>query len=299
MELISRRELNSRGVTDGEIRAAAKAGSIEPIRRGFYVDGSGDDMDRYLCTVRATSLASTSGLVISHRSAAAIHGFAVWPDLDRRVHLTANRTTGGRTKKHRVVHASALDPDDVVEVDGLLVTSPARTAVDLACAWSFESAVCTGDSALRAMPHLDLGNALERGYGRRGIAKARRAVAFMDGRSETVGESRSRVRLQRWGFSAPRLQSALFDDDGHFVARVDFEVDGVIGEFDGLMKYRGPDGSHVLISEKLREDRLRSLGWQVVRWTWNELTTGAPAERLRQAIEVARTLPPPRTIRRV
>jgi hypothetical protein len=285
-------------VTDGEIRAAKRSGAIHTVRRGFYVDSIPDDREHYLCTVRATSLASTSGFVISHQSAAALHGFEVWPDRDRRVHLTADRSTGSRSTPQRVVHASVLHSDDVVEVDGLPVTSAARTIVDLACSLSFESAVCTGDSALRSMPHLDLRTTVERSSGRRGIARARRAVAFMNGRSETVGESRSRVQLQRWGFPAPALQSELFDEHGHFLARTDFEVDGVIGEFDGLMKYRGPDGSDVVIAEKLREDRLRSLGWQVVRWTWAELTTDAPAHRLRRAIALAKTLPAPRTTRR-
>ena len=296
MELHSRRDLAARGVSDGEIRAAVKAGSIEPIRRGFYVDGpAGDRDERYLCRVRATSLASTSSLVISHQSAAAMHGYDLWPNPTDKVHLTANRATSGRSSAHRIVHASILHPDDIVEVDDVLVTSPARTIVDLACSSSFESAVCTGDSALRSIVRADLDLAVTRGAGRRGVDRARRAIAFMDGRSESVGESRSRVRLQRWGFPPPQLQRTLLDYDGRFVARPDFEYDGVIAEFDGLMKYQDSD---VLIAEKLREDLLRSLGWQVVRWTWAELTTDAPAQRLRRAFEIAATLPPPRTIPR-
>ncbi len=43
---------------------------------------------------------------------------------------------------------------------------------------------------------------------------------------------------------------------------------GVIGECDGLLKYSGSDA---LIQEKIREDRIRALGFIVVRWTWNDI----------------------------
>ena len=41
----------------------------------------------------------------------------------------------------------------------------------------------------------------------------------------------------------------------------------MIGEADGLGKYDAP---HVLRAEKLREDRLRDAGFEVVRCTWAE-----------------------------
>ncbi len=42
-------------------------------------------------------------------------------------------------------------------------------------------------------------------------------------------------------------------------------------EFDGLVKYSGADGREALVAEKRRKDRLRDLGFQVVRVTWAEL----------------------------
>ena len=61
----------------------------------------------------------------------------------------------------------------------------------------------------------------------------------------------------------------IVDDEG-FVARVDFLWSdfGIVGEADGAGKYinRG-----ALVAEKLREDRLRRLGYLMVRWTWDEL----------------------------
>ena len=60
------------------------------------------------------------------------------------------------------------------------------------------------------------------------------------------------------------------------LARVDFLVGGhVIVEFDGAVKYKTGDGA-VLFQEKQREDRLRELGFEVVRVIWSELDR--PAE---------------------
>lgn len=219
MTFFSRRDLRDLGVADGEIRSALRSGAIESVRRGFYVSAGTDDSTRHLTAVRAAMAASSADLVVSHGSAAAVHGFDQWPNPDERVHLTVNRSHGGRKNALRVVHASVLHPDDIADVDGLRVTSPARTVVDLACAISFESAVCMGDSALRTLSRTDLDDALTRGAGRRGIDRARRAAAAMDGRSESVGESRSRVMMHRAGLPSPRLQCTLLDERGAFVAR--------------------------------------------------------------------------------
>jgi hypothetical protein len=65
----------------------------------------------------------------------------------------------------------------------------------------------------------------------------------------------------------------IFDERGRHVGRVDFlwPAYGVIGEADGWSKYRRPDVAgtelEVLRAEKTREDRLRDLGYELVRWT--------------------------------
>ena len=65
---------------------------------------------------------------------------------------------------------------------------------------------------------------------------------------------------------------AVFHDADGFISQVDFYFPEhrTIVEFDGMSKYT--DGSSVvLIQEKAREDRLRALGLQVVRLTWEDL----------------------------
>ena len=67
----------------------------------------------------------------------------------------------------------------------------------------------------------------------------------------------------------------------------------VIGEFDGRVKYldesylRGRSASDAVIAEKIREGRLRALGFRVTRWTWSDLHS---PERLAAQLEAARVV---------
>ncbi|MFE3290586.1 hypothetical protein [Rhodococcus sp. NPDC059234] len=50
----------------------------------------------------------------------------------------------------------------------------------------------------------------------------------------------------------------------------------------------------MLWAEKQREDGIRDAGWQVVRWTWDELATPhAIVDRVTRAIARARNRPSP------
>ena len=131
---------------------------------------------------------------------------------------------------------------------------------------------------------------LERARRWPGTPAARRVVAFADGRSESVGESRSRVAIAAAGLPVPMLQwEVRAPGSGDLIGRVDFGWPGLrtVGEFDGLVKYGygyGKDPVDVLVEEKRREDALRAQGLTVVRWTWGELGNFAPvAARLRGA----------------
>ena len=117
------------------------------------------------------------------------------------------------------------------------------------------------------------------------------SVAFLDGRSESAGESVSRVRLVQQGLPCPDLQREIYDADGRLVARVDFcwDEERTVGEFDGKQKYGrllrpGQTSEEVIYAEKVREDALRDVGWQVVRWLWRDLNRhGVLRDRVRRA----------------
>ena len=101
-----------------------------------------------------------------------------------------------------------------------------------------------------------------------GAGRVRTMLAMIDGRSESVGESRLRVMLTIAGL---RLvpQFAITDERGVF-AHVDMLVDGtnLCLEFDGRVKYADPE---VLWREKKREDRIRRRGYRMERVIWADL----------------------------
>jgi hypothetical protein len=100
---------------------------------------------------------------------------------------------------------------------------------------------------------------------------------FLDPRSESPGESYSRVVLHRIGVPAPTPQYEVWEREV-LVGRVDFcwEEFRTLGEFDGREKYGrllepGQTAADAVFEEKRREDALRDLGWQIVRWIWQDL----------------------------
>ncbi|MGJ0119483.1 hypothetical protein ACQ7HM_09790 [Williamsia sp. MIQD14] len=279
--LIRRRDAIAAGVVDDwSLAAATRDGDLDRLYRGVYAPSMSDsghaDLDhRYRSRVRAAVSMGEPGKVVSHHSAAALHRM---PTLGRTddLHFTVNRRSGGRRQQRAfVLHATPWESDEVTIVDGIAVTSMARTAVDVARSGTFVQAVTVLDGALRrGVAHQQLLSVSDRGRRRVGSPVARRALAMADCRSESVGESLSRALMR--GFTdvpVPDLQvDHVIGSDGR-VARVDFAWGGIlVGEFDGRTKYgREGDSADDVWREKVREDALRDLGLVMIRWTWDDL----------------------------
>jgi hypothetical protein len=267
------------------------------IRRGAYVLAPDHRLDdpaaRHVLLVAAEKARVAPDAVISHVSAAVLHGLPVWGVPLDRVHVTRSRPTGARAGAKVVVHSAPVPSRQVTYAAGMALTTPARTLVDLARRYSFESAVVALDAALRRglVNAETLEDALGKAKGWPGVPAARRAVAFADGRAESVGESRSRVALARARLPAPVPQWEVWHG-GELIGRVDFAWPDrqTVAEFDGRIKYGrllnpGQEPGDAVFDEKIREDRLRAVGLQVVRWTWKDLNSFTPiVTRLRQAL---------------
>jgi hypothetical protein len=276
------RELTADGFSPTELATLRRAGTLHRVRRGAYADPPdlpADPVDRHRMLLEATLRQTSADSVVSHMSAAVLHGLPTWNSELDRVHLTRTRDSGGKIRRYTHLHASALPPEDVVEIGGYPVTSLARTVVDLSRTLSMSRSVPIGDAALRlGLVREDLFVVTARCVGWSGITRARRAIEFLNGRSESAGESSSRVVLHDIGIPAPQLQLEVFDEIGRLVGRSDFgwELYRTLGEFDGRVKYGrllkpGQTIADVVFEEKRREDALRNLGWEVVRWVWDDL----------------------------
>lgn len=277
------RDLCADGFVHPELARMRAAGELRPLRRGAYsLDPIAPtrirDTHRELL-LATDQLLTRDDAVVSHMSAAVLHGLPLWQSDLATVHLTCNREGGGKQRSCNFIHVSPIADHEIVEIDGIRVTSLARTVVDLSRGLSAFKAVPIGDAALRqGLTTDELADALARCRGWRGVIRARRTVAFLDPRSESPGESGSRVRMAEAGLPAPELQVKIFDELGYLVGRCDFGwlERRTLGEFDGKDKYgelRRPDQSveDVVLEEKAREDALREHGFEVVRWRWDAL----------------------------
>ncbi len=304
-EPVYRAELLARGVTDKELWRMRRDGRLVTLRRGAYAvpedtEPTADGATHRL-TVRAAMRSLADDAVASQVSAAVLFGLPVWAICTSRVHVTRARRTGGRRAPSLHVHALSLDRDEIVTVDGIAVTAPGRTLVDLGRSVSYQAAVAVADAALRAglLDGPELRAAAARAVGRPGAPQARRVADFADARSESVGESRSRVALVRAGVPSPVPQWEVRSRTGVLLGRSDFGWPELrtLGEFDGRAKYGrllrpGESAGDAVFREKQREDALRAEGWSVVRWTWDDLSDFAPVVvRLRRAFGWAQ--PPP------
>jgi len=248
-----------------------------------------DAVSRHALSVRAAARHLSPDAVVSHASAAVLHVLTLWEVPLKRVHVTRDRRSGGRCTPQLHVHTAALEADEVVEVDGIAVTSPARTLADLARTLPFEPALVVADAALYRGPVTPaaFADAVARAAGRRGSPPARRVAAAAVDRAESPGETRSRIAIARAGLPPPALQYEVPE----LRVRTDFywEEFRTVGEFDGKVKYGrslrpGEDPGEAVYREKRREDALRDLGLKVVRWTWDELDSFlAPTDRIRRA----------------
>lgn len=232
------------GHTDYEIRRQYTRGHWQRLGHGCYLPQEAfeaiEDVERHRLLIDSTLPTMAADAVVSHQSAAVLYGLPTWRAPLDRVHITRDRRNGGRIRSALAVHCAPI-ADEVVDLDGMLLTSPARTIVDLARTLPFEVAVAIGDAALGglAMSPGELACELELAKCRRGIARSRLVVTSLDGRSESVGESRSRLLLARSTLPTVRSQGNVYDAAGKFLGRVDFYLTGcaVVGEFDGRGKY--------------------------------------------------------------
>ena len=277
------------------LQRAVLKGDVVRVHRGAYVPAEQwrqlDRHERYRRQVMAAGLASRGRPILSHQSAAALWRIPIigmWPSL---VHVLTTPAAGTRKENGFYRHATLIDDADIVEFEGVRLTSFARTLIDLARDTSFASAVAGLDWSLRspspgAPPRIVIGELQEYFDTQdwtRNRRKVHRALEFASPLADTPGESLSRVIIHELGFPQPSLQVRIVDRNG-LAGISDFGWEGIrlLGEFDGLVKYTrgmakpGESIEQIVIREKVREDRMRATGRGMTRWLWSDLLAVRP-----------------------
>jgi Transcriptional regulator, AbiEi antitoxin/AbiEi antitoxin C-terminal domain/Protein of unknown function (DUF559) len=274
--VVTTAELEQAGITDAKIRVLVRRGALTSLGRGVYARNELADQisERTLRLAAALAIVGPRAIA-SHYDAALIHGLAL---LDRPPASVSSVShprglPGGRARRPGVrVHLVSLPSDQVTTANGVPVTTVARTVVDLARTTRFTAGVVAADSALyrRKTSKAELAAVIATSRRWPGIERARQVVDFSDARSESPFESISRVAFRDGRLPPPELQVWVGGDEGP-VGRVDFlwRAHRTIAEADGALKYADPDRAR----QQLRRDAdLRAAGFEVVHFSWAELT---------------------------
>ncbi|PUB25333.1 hypothetical protein C8K30_10778 [Promicromonospora sp. AC04] len=266
----------------GTLRRALAAREIERLRRGAYtaVDSGETGLQkadqarrRAKRTVVAVHRQLTAHHVVSHESAALLHGAPVWK-VPRSVHLIQRYGAKADAAPDVVRHRSALSDDEVITLGGVPVTSLVRTVLDCVSTLPPLDGLVLADWALsRGIQREDLVAALEVRADRRHRRRARLVLELGDGGAQSPWETRTRYVLLRAGFPRPRTQVPVVTRLGTFHADIGWDDWGPLVEFDGFVKYQdgvlnpGYDADAARFDEKRREDAIRAAGRRLLRIT--------------------------------
>lgn len=209
--------------------------------------------------------------VIAGQSAAAMHG-AKWVDQRHpaQLHYPYRRPPKGIS-----TWSDRLAGDEIQLIGDIPVTTPARTALDLASRYPLVKAVAAIDALTRATKQ-DVTAAeqlAERYKGHRNIRRARRALALVDPGAESPRETWLRLLLIDAGYPKPQTQFPVYDEYGQLLAFLDMAWEDV----KIAVEY---EGDHHRTSQRqfnrdiVRFEALPELGWTAVRVTAADVPAG-------------------------
>lgn len=251
------------GVDRRRLADLARLGQLARLARGVYAVG--------------TKLADPRPIVTSARGTLSHHSAAAWwgvelPKAPSVVHLTVPRNRGQRHDAVRGVrlHRRDLPHYDVTAIRGTPISTPLRTAIDIARCDSLENGVAIVDAFLRARLitayEFEQAAAASAGPGR---ARLIRVAELIDDKSGSVLESLTRVLLWRNGLMPPTTQHWITVEN--WTGRVDFAWPGkrAVLETDGFAFHASRENFE---ADRRRWSALSRGGWSLGVVTWRDVT---------------------------
>ncbi|MGV0747049.1 hypothetical protein [Mycolicibacter heraklionensis] len=233
----------------------------EPVYPGVYTP-SGITLTARQRAVAAWLWSRRRG-VVAGNSAAALLGAKWMSDA-----LNAELVHDNRQPPPKlVVYRDTLNPGEVTTVDGIAVTSPARTAFDIGRRTrSRPAAVQRLDALARAtgIGIADVEAVICAHRGARDLNRLRAVLPLIDSGAESYQESHVRLVLIDAGLPRPETQIAVCDDYGQFVGRIDMGYRELkVGiEYDGAQHWTDPTQRQRDID---RQVGLAEAGWVIIR----------------------------------
>ena len=274
--------LGSEAIARGTLTRGQLRWNYRQIHRDVYLP---KNAPRSLRTnIYAAWLWSGRRGIVAGRAAAALHG-AKWLDDVTPIEIVGpfNHPPPGI-----IVRRERIGVEDLVDLGGLRVTNPARTAFDLARHLPRGVAVAHLDalSAATGLTAAQVTPLIDRHKGTRRVRQCQTALSLMDGGAQSPKESWLRLVLIDAGLPRPVTQIRV--TDGQFVAYLDmgWEAPMVALEYDG--DHHRTDRTQY-VKDIRRAEMVNRLGWQVIR-VINEDRPKLVVQRARDAL-ARRTTP--------
>jgi predicted transcriptional regulator of viral defense system len=281
--LITAPQLQSLGLGRSGVSRRASNGRLHRVHRGVYAVGH-PHLTQHGHWMAAV-LACGPQAVLSHRSAAALHG--IRQDNRAKSDVTVPRGSA-RSRPTIDVHASlTLDPADITSVDGIACTTVARTLVDLGDVVGRDAVERAVNQAelLRVFDGRAVHEALARAGPRKGAGTLRAVLAAYEGPALTEKgvEERFLALCRKATLPSPAVNAWIAVHDGvNYKADFLWRSHNLIAETDGRDVHTT---AKAFEHDRLRDRRLTLAGFTVVRFTWRQV-----AKEPESVVEALRTL---------
>lgn len=249
------------GLTRRTLQRLEAQGDVRRVVRGVYCRS--DLPDDVLHRVLAARLVLPPGMVVCDHSAAWLHGISAASTPTR---LDVASPPDGTASLARGMHGCtrSLSVDDVVVLHGIPVTTPLRTAADLACRWGRNDAIAVLDEFRRVheLTHADYARVTARFAGRRGVTQLRELGPRAITQAESPPESWTRLAIIDANLPEPEPQPEVYiegygwvrPDLAYVLLKIAIEYDGV--EFHTSDEDREHD--------RVRRRAMVDAGWVVI-----------------------------------
>jgi hypothetical protein len=279
-----------RGLSRTALSRAVADGTLRRPFTGVYVRTVVPDSTGL--RARAAALVMSPHSVLCDRTAAWIHGIDVfrYAELETIPSLESYVLRGHDPTDRRDCHGGTRDllPEDWTWIAGVRVTTPRRTAVDLACKLSRREAMAALDvfARVHGVTVQEMNRLLLRYRRRRGVIQARELVQLTDPRAESRGESWTRLAIHDDGLPPPEPQWwVVVDGVERYRLDLAYPRARVLVEYDGEEFHTSPeDREH----DEARRDLLRRRGWYVIVVTKESFAGDALDAWLRELRDVLR-----------
>ena len=288
-------EITDLGLSRPRLDGLVAVGGVRRVLRAVYCRG--DLPDTFDLRVQSAALVLPHHAVLCDRSAAWLWGVECF-DLAEHEFLPQLEvvSVGGNDRVRRgEVYGGKRDlrEEDICEIGGVRVTTPLRTACDLACLHGRNTALAIFDAFRRehGLTCADYERMLLRFRGRRGVKQARELAPYAIASSESIAESWTRMAIIDAGLKPPQPQVWVrLPGIGWVRLDLAYEHLKIAIEYDGE-EHHTSDANRAHDEE--RREALRRAGWIVIVVRKGDFT-GPTSDRwlteLREAI--AERVPP-------